>query len=123
MIAPSTGQLILLGVSVAFFAAGMGLSIARVWEASRALRIASKVFIYLGIVCAVGGLTVLSVVCASPAHAQAIITNGSGIYLGVDLLGQLNIPDGTGGVTVTPTNSSFVGLYSSAIDGDGTSPG
>ena len=75
------------------------------------------------IVCAVGGLTVLSVVCASPAHAQAIITNGSGIYLGVDLLGQLNIPDGTGGVTVTPTNSSFVGLYSSAIDGDGTSPG
>jgi type IV pilus assembly protein PilY1 len=75
-------------------------------------------------ICAVGGLAALSLVYASPAQAQAIITNGSGIYLGVDLLGHLNVPDGTSGVTLTPTNSpGWVGVYSSAIDGDATAPG
>ena len=34
---------------------------------------------------------------AAPAGAQAIISNG-GIALGVDSLGQLNVPDGTGGL-------------------------
>ncbi|PYR22130.1 MAG: hypothetical protein DMF94_05705 [Acidobacteria bacterium] len=59
---------------------------------------------------------------AAPAGAQAIISNG-GIALGVDSLGQLNVPDGTGGVFLTPTNSGSVGLYSFALDADATSPG
>ncbi len=60
---------------------------------------------------------------ASTADAQAIITNGSGIYLGINPLGNLNVPDGTGGISLTPTNSSYIGLYYSGIDGDATSPG
>jgi hypothetical protein len=60
---------------------------------------------------------------ANTAGAQAIITNGSGIYLGVDTLGQLNIPDGTGGITLAPNNSYYIGLYYSGIGGDATSPG
>ena len=74
------------------------------------------------------GVTLCAVVAvvalyAVPAQAQAIITNGTGIYLGVDRLGQLNVADGTSGVTLTPSNSTFIGLYSAAIDGDATSPG
>lgn len=70
-----------------------------------------------------GALLVGALLLPSQAAAQAIITNGTGIYLGVDLLGQLNVPDGTSGVDLTPTNSSFIGLYAAAIDGDATSPG
>lgn len=62
-------------------------------------------------------------ISAAPAAGQAIITNGSGIYLGVQSLGELNVADGTGGVTLTPSNSGFVGLYYAAVDGDATSPG
>lgn len=55
MIEPSTGQLILLGVAVAFFVAGVASSAARAWTASAdKLRVASKVFTYLGIISAVG---------------------------------------------------------------------
>jgi hypothetical protein len=60
---------------------------------------------------------------ANTASAQAIITNGSGIYLGVNPLGNLNVPDGTGGISLTPTNASYIGLYYAGIDGDATSPG
>jgi len=61
---------------------------------------------------------------APQAQAQAIITNGTGIYLGVDRMGNLDIPDGTGGVVLTPTNSpGWVGLYYAPIDGDATAPG
>lgn len=72
---------------------------------------------------------VLAVMCvfASPARAQAIITNGT-IALGVDLYGQLNVPDDPDGAgpapgVLTPYNSAYVGLYSYAMDGDATSPG
>lgn len=61
---------------------------------------------------------------APQAQAQAIITNGTGVYLGVDRLGNLDIPDGTGGVVLTPVNSpGWVGLYYAPIDGDATAPG
>lgn len=60
---------------------------------------------------------------ANTASAQAIITNGSGIYLGVNPMGNLNVADGTGGISLTPTNASYIGLYYSGIDGDATSPG
>jgi type IV pilus assembly protein PilY1 len=66
---------------------------------------------------------VIGCVSASTATAQAIITNGSGIYLGVDQLGQLNVPDGTGGVTLTPQNSTSIGLYYAPLDSDATAPG
>jgi ABC-type uncharacterized transport system permease subunit len=54
MIEPSTGQLILLGIAVALFAAGLGVSAARAWKTSDKLRVAAKVCTYLGILCAVG---------------------------------------------------------------------
>ena len=73
---------------------------------------------HLGI--AVGLLMTCAI--ASSAEAQAIISNGT-VALGVNELGNLNVPDGTGGVTLSPTNSSSIGLYSFAIDGDATSPG
>ena len=60
---------------------------------------------------------------ASTASAQAIIDNGSGVFLGVNVLGHLNVPDGTGGITLTPTNSSSIGVYYAPIDGDATAPG
>lgn len=67
----------------------------------------------------------LAMMCAfaAPAQAQAIIQNGTGIALGVDTLGQLNVRDGTGGVSLTPSNSSYVGVYSFFLDADATSPG
>ena len=54
MIVPSTGQLVLLGVAIALFAAGMIVSVARAWKPSDKLRVSSKVCTYLGIVAAVG---------------------------------------------------------------------
>ena len=55
MIEPSSGQLVLLGVAVAFFAAGLGMSVARAWAPDAGgLRLASKVCAYVGIVLAIG---------------------------------------------------------------------
>jgi ABC-type uncharacterized transport system permease subunit len=54
MIEPSTGQLILLGIAIALFAAGVGALVVRAWRPSDKLRVASKVCTYLGIVAAVG---------------------------------------------------------------------
>jgi type IV pilus assembly protein PilY1 len=60
---------------------------------------------------------------ASSAHADAIITNSSGIVLGVNDLGNLDVSIGPTGTTPDPYNSQFVGLYFAAVDGDATSPG
>lgn len=60
---------------------------------------------------------------ASTASAQAIITNGSGVYLGVNALGHLNVPNGTSGVTLTSTNSTAIGLYYAPVLADATAPG
>lgn len=65
----------------------------------------------------------LTGVVAPQVQAQAIITNGTGIYLGVNPLGHLNVPDGTGGISLTPTNSGYIGVYYAPVDGDATSPG
>ena len=67
------------------------------------------------------GLLVASAYGAS-AGAQAIITNGT-VALGVDTYGQLNVPNGTSGVALPISNSLYVGVYSYAVGGDGTSPG
>jgi hypothetical protein len=70
-------------------------------------------------------------ISAAPAQAQAIITNGT-IALGLNPLGEMNVPDGLAadGVTnVLPNNSGSVGLsfltdYGSGVEwGDATSPG
>ena len=45
---------------------------------------------------------------AAPAGAQAIISNG-GIALGVDSLGQLNVPDGTGGPGPLDDKGNLIG--------------
>jgi type IV pilus assembly protein PilY1 len=68
-------------------------------------------------------LIVSFLLLAGIGYSQAIITNGSGIYLGVNRTGNLNVPDGTGGITLTPVNSSAIGLYFAAVDADGTAPG
>jgi len=57
------------------------------------------------------------------AEAAAIITNGFGIYLGVNDLGHLNVRNGTSGVTLVSTNSSSIGLYYLPVLGDATAPG
>jgi type IV pilus assembly protein PilY1 len=62
-------------------------------------------------------------VFAGIGYSQAIITNGTGIYLGVNPTGNLNVPDGTGGITLTPTNSGAIGLYFATTDGESTAPG
>jgi hypothetical protein len=59
---------------------------------------------------------------ASPARAQAIITNGL-VSLGINPDGNLNVPVGIGGSTIRPYNSGFVGLFFAPINGDATSPG
>jgi len=74
------------------------------------------------VVAAAAAAALLGVV-APQAQAQAIITNGSGIYLGVNTLGHLNVRDGTSGVVLTPSNSGYIGVYFAAVDGDATSPG
>lgn len=53
---PTIGQLILLGLSVAFFAAGGGISIARLRGEREGLRIAAKGCMYLGVTAAAGVL-------------------------------------------------------------------
>lgn len=49
---PTTGQLILLVIVIALFVAGGALSFARVWWERRDLRIASRIFLGVGIVAA-----------------------------------------------------------------------
>jgi type IV pilus assembly protein PilY1 len=60
---------------------------------------------------------------ATRAHAQAIITDGSGVYLGVNPEGHLNVPNGSSGVTLVSTNSDAIGLYYLPVMGDATAPG
>ena len=55
MIEPTTGQLVLLGLAVALFAAGVGVAVARAWgRSSDALRLPGKACLYGGIVAAIG---------------------------------------------------------------------
>ena len=54
---PSTGQLALLGISVALFAIGGAISLARLWSAAPALRLAAKACDYSGVLAA-GGVIV-----------------------------------------------------------------
>jgi hypothetical protein len=62
---------------------------------------------------------ILLAACISvPGFAGAIITNGSGVYLGVDDYGQLNV-ENTAGLP----GADFIGLYSTRTSGDSTSPG
>ena len=56
MAEPTAGQVALLIVSVALFAAGWGLSLARLWHDREGLRVAAKACMYGGLV---GGLGVL----------------------------------------------------------------
>ena len=56
MIEPTLGQVALLVVSIALFAAGLGLSLARIWRDKNALRVAAKACWYAGVLVAVGVL-------------------------------------------------------------------
>jgi len=51
---PTIGELVLLGISVTFFALGLAISLARLWSSARPLRLAAKVCDYLGLSAAVG---------------------------------------------------------------------
>jgi ABC-type uncharacterized transport system permease subunit len=51
---PTTGELILLGIAMAFIAAGLGLSLGRIWSDVEPLRLAAKIFDYLGLSAALG---------------------------------------------------------------------
>lgn len=51
---PTTGQLVLLGISVALFAVGAAISLARLWSSARPLRLSAKIFDYLGLCAAFG---------------------------------------------------------------------
>jgi ABC-type uncharacterized transport system permease subunit len=53
---PTAGQIALLIASVALFAAGWGLSVARLWADRNALRVASKACMYGGLVVGLGVL-------------------------------------------------------------------
>jgi ABC-type uncharacterized transport system permease subunit len=50
---PTMGQLILLAISVAFFAVGEAVSLARLWSSARPLRLSAKIFDYLGLSAAI----------------------------------------------------------------------
>ena len=50
---PTTGELILLGISVAFFALGAAISLARLWSTAGPLRLAAKICDYLGLTAAI----------------------------------------------------------------------
>ncbi|HEV8292197.1 MAG TPA: hypothetical protein VGP94_09745, partial [Tepidisphaeraceae bacterium] len=50
---PTTGELILLGISVTFFAVGAAVSLARLWSSARPLRLSAKIFDYLGLTAAI----------------------------------------------------------------------
>ena len=56
MIEPTAGQLALLFAAVALFAAGWGLSLARLWVARNSLRVAAKACMYGGLVVGLGVL-------------------------------------------------------------------
>lgn len=51
---PTTGQLVLLGISATFFAVGAAVSLARLWSSARPLRLSAKIFDYLGLTAAIG---------------------------------------------------------------------
>jgi ABC-type uncharacterized transport system permease subunit len=51
---PTTGQLVLLAISVTFFAVGAAISLSRLWSAARPLRLSAKICDYLGLVTAIG---------------------------------------------------------------------
>jgi ABC-type uncharacterized transport system permease subunit len=51
---PTAGELVLLGLAVALFAAGMGISLARLWSQAAPLRLAAKICDYLGLSAAIG---------------------------------------------------------------------
>jgi ABC-type uncharacterized transport system permease subunit len=50
---PTTGQLVLLAISVTFFALGAATSLARIWSTATPLRLSAKIFDYLGLTAAV----------------------------------------------------------------------
>lgn len=56
MIEPTAGQLALLIASIALFAIGMGLSLARIWSERNALRVAAKACGYAGVLLGIGVL-------------------------------------------------------------------
>ncbi len=77
---------------------------------------------YLPRILAIASVLMFGMLIAKPAHAGAVITNGSGVYLGVNDEGHLNFTDG---VTV-PVNASAVGVSFVFPDGslrDATAPG
>src|SRR2546429_8888567 len=51
---PTPGQLILLALSVTFFAVGAAISLSRLWSAARPLRLSAKICDYLGLSAAIG---------------------------------------------------------------------
>jgi ABC-type uncharacterized transport system permease subunit len=51
---PTIGELVLLGLAVALFAAGLALSLARLWSQVPPLRLAAKICDYLGLCAALG---------------------------------------------------------------------
>ena len=51
---PSTGQLVLLALSVTFFAIGAAISLARLWSSASPLRLSAKIFDYAGLTAAIG---------------------------------------------------------------------
>ena len=56
MVEPTAGQIALLVVATALFAAGIGLSLARVWWERDALRVAAKACTYAGVLLGLGVL-------------------------------------------------------------------
>src|SRR2546429_4874841 len=50
---PTPGQLILLALSVTFFAVGAAISLSRLWSAARPLRLSAKICDYLGLSAAI----------------------------------------------------------------------
>ena len=50
---PTTGQLVLLALSVMLFAVGAAISLSRLWSAARPLRLSAKICDYLGLSAAV----------------------------------------------------------------------
>ncbi len=62
--------------------------------------------------CMMAVLIALVSLGSTPASAQAIVDNGAGVAIGIDLYGQMNVPAGLSntGTLVTPYNSTSVGL-------------
>jgi hypothetical protein len=67
---------------------------------------------------------------ATPASAQAIVTNGAGVAVGIKATGAMGVPNGTGPAGISVSNSGLVGLafFTSYTGGapnwrDATTPG